>query len=80
MARNVGARRRVGAQTVRRAFNVRAIGEVAQELRRVTWPNREETMRLTIMVLAVAGSVGIFLGLVDLGFGRLFSVILDTGP
>ena len=80
MARNVGARRRVGAETVRRAFNLRAFGEIAQELRRVTWPNRQETMRLTIMVLAVAGSVGVFLGLVDLGFGRLFNVILDAGP
>ncbi len=52
------------------------LGEVVSELRRVTWPTRQETMRLTLMVLAVSGTIGIFLGLVDMGFARLFGVIL----
>ena len=53
-------------------------GEVASELRRVTWPTREETMRLTLMVLAVSAVVGVFLGLIDLGFARVFKVILGN--
>ena len=52
-------------------------GDVLSELRRVTWPTREETMRLTLMVLAVAAAVGAFLGLVDLGFAEVFDRILD---
>ena len=76
MARNVSVPRRVGEEAARRAFTFRFVGEVVSELRRVTWPTRHETMRLTLMVLAVSATVGLFLGLVDLGFARLFSQIL----
>jgi len=52
------------------------VGETIAELRRVTWPSRQETVRLTIMVISVAAAVGLFLGLVDLGFSRLMDVVL----
>jgi len=76
MARNPGVTGRVGAQAARRAFNLRFVGETLSELRRVTWPNRQETMRLTLVVLSVSAAVGIFLGLVDLSFSRLMDVVL----
>jgi preprotein translocase subunit SecE len=76
MARNAGVPSRVSANVARRAFNLRFVGETISELRRVTWPNREETTRLTIMVIAVAVTIGIFLGLVDLVFSRIFDVVL----
>jgi preprotein translocase subunit SecE len=57
-------------------LSFRVFGEVVSELRRVTWPTRQETMRLTLMVLAVSATVGLFLGAVDMGFARLFGVIL----
>ena len=76
MARNAGLPRRISTETTRRAFGFKMFGEVISELRRVTWPTREETMRLTLMVLAVAVAVGIFLGIVDIGFTRLFDIIL----
>ena len=41
------------------------------ELKRVVWPTREETRRLTIMVIIISIAVGIFLGAIDLGFSRL---------
>ncbi|MCH8186095.1 MAG: preprotein translocase subunit SecE [Chloroflexi bacterium] len=53
-------------------------GEVVSELRRVTWPSRQETMRLTLMVIAVSGVVGLFLGGIDMGFARFFGVILGN--
>ena len=59
-----------------RVFSARFIGETIAELRRVTWPTREETIRLSIMVIVVASAVGAFLGLVDLGFTRLFEIVL----
>ena len=79
MARDPGVTRRVGAQVARRAFSVRIIGEVVGELRRVTWPTKEETLRLTLMVIAVAVAVGAFLGLVDLGFSKIMDLILHAG-
>ena len=78
MARNAGVPRRMSPEAARRAFNFRAIGEIASELRRVTWPSREETMRLSLMVIAVSTAVGAFLGLIDIGFTRLFGAILGN--
>ena len=78
MARNVGAPGRVDQQAARRAFNLRYIGEVVSELRRVTWPTREETMRLAIMVISVAVAVGLFLGIIDLAFSRMMDELLGN--
>jgi preprotein translocase subunit SecE len=54
------------------------VGEVVGELRRVTWPSKEETLRLSIMVISVAAAVGAFLGLVDLGFARIMGILLGN--
>jgi preprotein translocase subunit SecE len=67
---------RLRTDDARRGLNARFFGEVIGELRRVTWPTREETMRLTLMVIAVSVAVGLFLGAIDIGFARLFKVIL----
>lgn len=48
------------------------------ELKRVTWPSREETVRLSVMVIVVASIIGIFLGIFDLLFAKLFDLILGT--
>ena len=76
MARDPGITRRLGTEAARRAFSLKIIGEVVGELRRVTWPNRQETLRLTLMVLGVSASIGVFLFLVDLGFRAILDQLL----
>lgn len=76
MARNPSAPRRLGAQAARRAMGFRAFGDIISELRRVTWPSRQETFRLSLMVIGVATAVGVFLGAVDFAFSRMMNVIL----
>ena len=78
MVRNNSLQSRVGQQATRRAISFRFFGEAFAELRRVTWPTREETTRLTIMVISVASTIGLFLGIIDIGFGRLFEVLLGN--
>jgi preprotein translocase SecE subunit len=78
MAHNSGMTRRIGRGAVRRALNIGAAGDVVSELRRVTWPTRHETTRLTLMVIAVAAVIGAFLGLFDLAFARLFEAVLGN--
>ena len=56
---------------VRRRGRLAFIGEIYTELTRVTWPSREDAMRLTLLVLGVSITVGIFLSLWDLGFSEL---------
>ncbi len=50
--------------------------EVIAELRRTTWPSRQEATRLSILVLIVAAFFGVFLGAIDYGFGRLAEFLI----
>ena len=48
----------------------RYIRETRGELRKVTWPTRQESQRLTAIVLGVTAVMAIFLGLLDLLFSN----------
>ena len=45
--------------------------DIIAELRKVTWPTREETTRLGFAVIVVSVAMGLALGGVDLGFNWL---------
>jgi preprotein translocase subunit SecE len=47
---------------------VRYVRETRTELRKVNWPTREETIRLTQIVLVVTIVMGLFLWLMDILF------------
>ena len=49
----------------------RGIRDIIAELRKVTWPPREEVTRLTVAVVVVSVAIGLALGGVDLGFNWL---------
>ena len=55
------------------------ISDTIAELRKVTWLTRREAAYLTVLVLIVAVSVGIVLGLIDLGFSGLVDKLLLGG-
>jgi preprotein translocase subunit SecE len=50
--------------------------ETMAELRKVSWPTREEAISLTRVVLIVIFAMGAFLGLLDYLFSQLFGLIL----
>lgn len=52
-------------------------GEIKLELTKVTWITREETIKLTLMVLLVAGILGGFVGAFDFGFTKLLGIVLS---
>jgi len=52
------------------------LNEAKQELRKVTWPTKQQTMASTWVVLGVTFVLAIFLGLVDLVFSKLIGLIL----
>jgi preprotein translocase subunit SecE len=54
-------------------------GDVIAELRKVTWPSRRDTVRLTAMVLGVCIAVGLFLGALDYGFAELVARVFLRG-
>ena len=45
--------------------------DIVAELRKVTWPTRQEVFHLTTVVLVVSALLGAFLGLADMGFSWL---------
>jgi preprotein translocase subunit SecE len=51
---------------------------VGSELRKVAWPTREDTQRLTLIVIVVMIASAIALGLVSLGFTELFRLGLAS--
>ena len=49
--------------------------ETIGELRKVTWPTRQEAWRLTKIVIVVMGIMSALLGVLDFAFTRLISFI-----
>lgn len=52
--------------------------EVKEELGKVAWPNQEQTIRYTILVILVAVAVGLFLGGLDYILTAITAVLLKT--
>ena len=47
--------------------------EVRLEMKKVNWPNRQETLRYTLIVVGISLSVAIFLGALDFILNRLLN-------
>jgi len=52
---------------------VQFIKEVTNELKKVTWPTREETIKLTGVVIIISLIVAFFIGGLDAGLLKLTS-------
>ena len=63
----------------RRLPSFRFFGDIVGELRKVTWPTRQEAIRLTVMVLIVCAVVGVILSLLDYGFEHLVDGFITCG-
>jgi preprotein translocase subunit SecE len=50
---------------------IRFVREVIAELKKVTWPTRQETIKLTMVVVTVAGAIGLFVGGLDVALVNL---------
>ena len=46
------------------------------ERQKVVWPTRNETVQTTLVVLVVVIIIGIFISLLDWGFGQLISAVV----
>ncbi len=64
-----------GGNTGRLARLLSNINDIRAELNKVTWPTRDETRNLTIVVIGISVGLGLFLGGIDLLLSTLYSVI-----
>ncbi len=51
--------------------------EFKVEMKKVTWPNRKETVGTTVVVIISVLIIVLFLGLVDLGIGKVIQSFLN---
>lgn len=54
----------------------RSVKEIYAELGRVTWPTKEETTRLSIIVVSISIVIGLFLGVIDMGFSKIIAFFI----
>ncbi len=50
--------------------------EAYGEIRRVSWPTRDQTIQYTVLVITISLLVAILLGILDYSFGALVSKFL----
>jgi len=54
---------------------VRFSQEAWSELQKVTWPERETVIRLTVIVIAISSLIALYI----LGFDNLFTFVVNKG-
>ncbi|OGG14255.1 preprotein translocase subunit SecE [Candidatus Gottesmanbacteria bacterium RIFCSPHIGHO2_01_FULL_39_10] len=50
--------------------------EAKMELAKVTWPTKEQTIKLTVIVIAISVILGSYIGALDLIFTKLTDVLI----
>ncbi len=63
-------------KSVKRAKSMRFFRETKSELKKVSWPTKEQLFRNTVVILAFVIITTIILSLLDLGFEKLLSLIV----
>lgn len=51
--------------------------QVRTELKKVVWPTRAETMRLTLVVIGVSLAVGLYIGGLDILFVKVTGLLIQ---
>lgn len=51
------------------------IADVRAEVKKITWPDRETTRKLTILVIGLSAALGALLGAIDAIFVRLWDLL-----
>ncbi|MFM7069270.1 MAG: preprotein translocase subunit SecE [Actinomycetes bacterium] len=74
--RRAAAQQRVQGERTKPLEFVR---EVRAEMRKVSWPNRQEVIRYSIIVLVALAVFTALVFVLDIAFGDLFKNLFDTG-
>lgn len=48
---------------------------IVEEIRKVSWPTRQEALKLTIVVIAASLFVGLYIGFFDIVFAQLLRLV-----
>lgn len=51
--------------------------DLRSEFNKIVWPSRQQTINNTLVVLVTMVVIGLFIGGVDLGLGKLLKLLVD---
>jgi preprotein translocase subunit SecE len=71
------AKEQTKKETKRELGVLRYLRDTRGELRKVTWPTREEALKLTYIVLGVTLVFAAFLGFLDWVFSQVFRLLFS---
>lgn len=49
--------------------------DIIDELKKVSWPTKKETIRLTSIVIIVSLIIGIYIGIIDVLLAKILAII-----
>ncbi len=49
--------------------------DIVEELKKVTWPTRKETIRLTSVVIGISLIIGLYIGIIDILLAKAIEII-----
>ena len=75
----VNARRRVARGDSGPGGALQFLRETVDELRKVVWPTPQELYRYTMVVVTTVVIIAVFIGLVDLGLGKVVEKFVYSG-
>ncbi len=47
--------------------------DILAELKKVSWPSKQQTMRLTLIVIFVSLIIGVYIGIIDILLAKVLS-------
>ena len=56
----------------------RFLDEAWSELKKVSWPTREQVRNLTVLVFAVSFAVGLYITVLDAAFAQLVALLAQS--
>jgi len=65
------------ASQLRSANPVKFVQEARAELKKVIWPTRTETIKLTGLVIAITVAVGIYIGGIDYILSQVLKLLVE---
>jgi len=51
--------------------------DVRSELKKVTWPTRQETIRMTVLVIIATVIIGLYVGAIDYGLTKMLEQFIN---
>ncbi|MBI2641410.1 preprotein translocase subunit SecE [Candidatus Roizmanbacteria bacterium] len=49
--------------------------DIVEELKKVTWPSRRQTLRLTVVVVLISLLIGLYIGIIDILLAKALEVL-----